>query len=233
MGQFLTGQLGLSRRSLNTLRFEVRALRNTLANIFNPWKRAAIAKIRKSSELSVNLGSGAHGLPGWVNIDMAPGENATLLLDIRRPLPFSDGSVRRIFAEHVIEHLDFNEDIPSVFSEFHRVLAPSGVVRIIVPDCERWISAYVSGSNSKWKELGWDLDALPDDIFTPMHGLNHQFHQQGEHLFGYDFETLSWALKKAGFSSVKKQAFKVSVDPDLAIDLAVHQPYSLYVEAIK
>ena len=66
-----------------------------------------------------------------------------------------------------------------------------------------------------------------------MHGLNHQFHQEGEHLFGYDFETLSFALKKAGFSSVKRQAFKVSVDPDLAIDLPIHESYSLYVEAIK
>ena len=66
-----------------------------------------------------------------------------------------------------------------------------------------------------------------------MHVLNHMFQQEGEHLFAYDFETMSRALRMAGFRTVQKQAFKVSVDPALAIDLDIHKPYSLYVDAIK
>lgn len=63
--------------------------------------------------------------------------------------------------------------------------------------------------------------------------INHIFHQSGEHLFAYDFETLSWALRHAGFREIVKQSFRQSCDPELAIDQENHAPYSLYVEARK
>jgi hypothetical protein len=66
-----------------------------------------------------------------------------------------------------------------------------------------------------------------------MHVVNHVFHRGGEHSFGYDFETLEWALHKAGFSTVEQMSYKASRDPLLAIDQENHAPYPLYVEAMK
>ena len=66
-----------------------------------------------------------------------------------------------------------------------------------------------------------------------MHVINHVFHQGGEHLFAYDFETLAWALQQAGFSTVNQMSYRTSRDPKLAIDQDNHAPYSLYVEAVK
>jgi predicted SAM-dependent methyltransferase len=152
-------------------------------------------------------------------------------LDIRRRLPFSDGSVRRIFIEHVLEHVDFRSDAPSMLRDYHRLLAPGGVLRIIVPDTKRFVEAYVSGDRAAWRELGWDIDRLPDDLVTPMHVVNHIFHQSGEHLFGYDFDTLKILLQMAGFRRIERRSFRRSLDPDLAIDQDNHAPYSLYVEA--
>jgi hypothetical protein len=40
-------------------------------------------------------------------------------------------------------------------------------------------------------------------------------------------------LLEAGFASVHKQSFRVSLDAQLAIDQDQHRPYSLYVEAVK
>lgn len=233
IGNFLVRKLGMSRRSLNVLRHEFRALRIACGNTFHPRKRRAIRKLRQSRELSVNIGSGGFGLPDWVNVDIAPGKNTTILLDIRKTLPFVDGSVRRILAEHVVEHLDFDENIPSVFAEFYRVLAPGGVVRIVVPDTERFVLAYSQKSRDLWQGLGWDLDTFPPGLYSSMHVLNHIFHQEGEHLFGYDFETMALTLRKAGFPTVERRAFRVSADPALMIDQELHKPYSLYVEAIK
>ena len=142
-------------------------------------------------------------------------------------------SARRIFAEHIVEHLDFREDIPRVFQEFYRILAPHGVLRIIVPDAERFLEAYVRKHKCLWRKLGWDIDRLPDDIYTPLHVINHIFHQGGEHLFAYDFETLKWALHQSGFPTVLRQSFGTSIDPELAIDQEIHRPYSLYVDAVK
>jgi predicted SAM-dependent methyltransferase len=233
IGGVLVGRLGMSRRSLNIIRHEVRTMRIAFGNMFNHRKRATIDRMQKSLELSVNIGSGGCGLPDWVNVDVSPGPNTTILLDIRKRLPFADGSVRRLFSEHVIEHLDFAEDIPNVFAEFHRVLAPGGVLRIIVPDAGRFLTAYVQKDRSQWQSLGWELDVFPADIHSSMHVVNHIFHQGGEHLFGYDFDTMSLMLRKAGFKTVLQQPFGVSVDPALAIDQEIHKHHSLYVDAVR
>ena len=104
---------------------------------------------------------------------------------------------------------------------------------MVVPDTAAFLRAYVSGRAENWRELDWDIEHLPDDIYTPMDVLNHIFHQGGEHLYGYDFETLEWALRRAGFESVERMSFGKSIDPELAIDQANHAPYSLYVDAVK
>ncbi|MEI9804116.1 MAG: hypothetical protein WDN48_06145 [Pseudolabrys sp.] len=106
-------------------------------------------------------------------------------------------------------------------------------MRIIVPDAERFVKAYASNDSELWRQLGWDMADLPPDIYTPMHVVNHVFHQGGEHLFAYDFETMKWVLRQAGFATIARQSFGVSSDPGLAIDQENHRPYSLYVEAIK
>jgi len=200
----------------------------------NPRYHTRLLRLRRVSELSVNIGSGGAGLPGWINIDARSHHRDNYIAyDIRRPLPFKNGQVKRIFAEHVVEHIDFRDDVPAVFREFYRVLEPGGVVRIIVPDLARFLSAYVRKSPEEFTALGWDLNELPPDIYTPMHVVNHMFHQNGEHLFGWDFETFEFALRRSGFDEVRKQSFRVSADPDLAIDQAHHAPYSLVVEAIK
>jgi len=157
----------------------------------------------------------------------------SIALDIRRALPLSDGSADIILAEHVLEHLDVVEDVPLFLKECFRVLAYGGVLRVIVPDCEKYCRAYADTDQSAFLQLGWDIDNLPADMPTKMYILNHQFQQGGEHLFGWDFETIYLFLKKAGFGSVEKMGYKVSVNQDAAIDQENHARYSLYVDAVK
>ena len=130
-----------------------------------------------------------------------------------------------------MEHLHFSIELPGVLADFYRLLQVGGVLRIIVPDGRRFAEAYVSNDPARWAALGYDT--LPADMPTPMAMLNHVFHQGGEHHFAFDFETFEWALKRAGFSKVRRGAFASSVDPLLAIDRDEHALYSLYVEAVK
>ncbi len=233
IGRVLIPVLPVNRRMFDILRHELRALATRCGNGLSPRYHRTVARLRAERDLSINLGSGGRGLEDWVNVELLPAVDTTLCLDIRRRLPFADGSARRIFAEHVVEHLDFKEDVPRLFAEFHRVLRPGGVVRIIVPDAERFLKAYASGDDDLWKALGWDLQNLPDDIFTAMHAVNHIFHQSGEHLFAYDFETMGVMLRRAGFGEVSRRAYGESGDEKLAIDQDNHAPYSLYVEAVR
>ncbi len=225
--------LPVNRRTFDILRHEFRGWQTRTFNLLSPGYRARVRRLRNRRGLSVNVGSGGKGLDSWVNIELYRMRDTTLCLDVRRRLPLADGSVRRLIAEHVVEHIDFRTDVPAVFRDWHRVLEPGGVVRVVVPDGRRFLEAYVLADNARWRDLGWDTENLPGDICTPMHVINHIFHQSGEHLFAYDFETLKWALQQAGFSTVEQTSFRVSRDPELVIDQENHAPYSLYVEAVK
>ena len=233
LGSVVIPLLPVNRRTFDILRHELRALRTRAINSVSPGYYRRVARLRSQRNLSINIGSGGKGLPDWVNIEVIPMRDTTLCLDIRRPLPLADGSVARILAEHVIEHIDFRNDVPLVFRDWIRVLQPGGVARVIVPDAKRYLQAYVSEDPNYWLALGWDLKRMPDDIYTPMHIVNHMFRQDGEHLFAYDFETMEWALRQAGFSKVEQVSYKSSRDPLLAIDQDNHARYSLYVEAVK
>jgi predicted SAM-dependent methyltransferase len=233
IGAILLPMLPVNRRTFDVLRYELQAQLTCMTNALNPLYHVKVHRLHSRRDLSLNVGSGGRGLPGWVNVELVRMRDTTLCLDVRRRLPFADGSVARLLAEHVVEHMDFRADVPAVFADWHRILKAGGVLRIIVPDAKRFLEAYVDGDASLWSALGWDLYDMPADIFTPMHIVNHVFHQSGEHLFGYDFETLAWALHQAGFRTVEQMSYRRSHDPDLAIDQENHAPYSLYVEAVK
>jgi len=233
IGSAVIPMLPVNRRAFDIVRHELRAWRTRARNVVSPTYRRRVTSLRSQRNLSVNIGSGGKGQSGWVNVEIIPMQDTTLCLDVRRRLPLADDSVARLLAEHVVEHMDFRDDLPTVLRDWRRVLQPGGVIRIIVPDAGRFLRAYASADPTRWHDLGWNMERLPAGLYTPMHVINHVFHQGGEHLFAYDFETLAWALRQAGFSTVEQMSYRTSRDPTLAIDQANHAPYSLYVEAVK
>lgn len=232
IGKLLIPRLPVNRRTFDILRFELNAALTNLLNRVSPRLIRVKSHIRKQQHLNVNVGSGGYGKVGWVNIDLRRHyKDLTFPYDIRRRLPFRDGQVARIFAEHVVEHMEFREEIPHLMREFYRVLEPDGRVRIIVPDGGRWLEAYVTRNPEKWKALG--MSELPGDMPTEMAMINHVFHQDGEHFFAYDFKTMKYVLEQAGFSEISKMAYARSEDAELCLDREEHAKYSLYVEAQK
>ena len=53
-------------------------------------------RFRNQKDLLVNIGSGANGKPGWVNIDMIKAQGVNCLYDCRKSLPFPDDAVKAI-----------------------------------------------------------------------------------------------------------------------------------------
>ncbi len=90
-------------------------------------------------------------LPGWVNADRvarAPGVCTTLDLTA---LPYPDGSVDEILAEHVLEHLSFAEEALA-WPEMARVLRPGGRLTLEVPDFE-WVCALFLAASDEWRDF--------------------------------------------------------------------------------
>ena len=101
--------------------------------------------------LRLHLGCGTTVLPGWINIDRvarAPGVSTDL---DPTTLPYPDGSVDEVLAEHVFEHFSFAEE-GLVWIEMARVLRPGGRLTLEAPDFE-WVCAIFLAARDDWREF--------------------------------------------------------------------------------
>ena len=175
----------------------------------------------------LNIGCGPYPQDGFINMDLhwMPGVN--LCWDLRKGFPFRECSLRGIFTEHCLEHSPFEQSQQFLFS-FYKSLKPGGVLRIVVPDAELYISKYVE---AKRTQVAWPYGEQ-DSEHTPLMLMNHIWLEHG-HKAVYDFETLGMMLKKAGFRYVRKEAYHQGRHPMLLRDLEGRQVESMYVEAQK
>lgn len=87
-------------------------------------------KLRK-----LNLGAGEDRKEGYINLDWSELAKPDVVHDLNVfPYPFEDSSFDEIYASHVLEHLDRPF---GVMREFHRILAPGGVLILKVPHFSR------------------------------------------------------------------------------------------------
>jgi hypothetical protein len=113
--------------------------------------RQEIARLRAKNDLKLHLGCGPSVLPGWINIDMEiyPGVLAQKLpRGLKR---FGTSSVRYIYSSHFMEHLDYPGDAVEFARQCLRILVPGGVLRIVVPDIEPILRAYVADNQKFFK----------------------------------------------------------------------------------
>lgn len=97
----------------------------------------------------LNVGCGTHFHPAWCNVDLVSSNAQIIEHDIRRGLPFHDGSFGAVYHSHVLEHLT-PEQGESLIRECHRVLTPGGVLRIVVPDLEQISRIYLKLLGQAW-----------------------------------------------------------------------------------
>ena len=232
IGKIVKSGLPFSSEAFDILRLEFKTFRLRLGDEINPVRIVKLRKLKKSKNISLNVGAGPFGEEGWVNLDSSPLKNVTLAMDCRKRLPFVDNSVARIRCEHFLEHLDYMEEAYPFLKECHRAMISGAILRIVVPDVPAYLHAFQENTAESWARIGINIKnkkAWP----TPMHVLNHVFRQDGEHKFGYDFETLKLMLTEIGFQNIKRMRFGSSADPLLTRDLENHRKKSLYVECEK
>ena len=223
----------------------------------------------------LHLGCAQHVVPGGINIDgswnarlarypalrrllglmrIAPRalveaawSTEILAHDVRKRLPFTDGSVSIIYASHLLEHLYLSE-AESLLRDCFRVLEPGGVLRLVVPDLDFIIRDYVLSTSTGVKGS--------DDGETPADRLNRRllfrssspptgswfyraytglmdFHS---HKWMYDRDSLTTHIRAAGFAEVAEMAFLESRIPGIqAVERAsrVLNGEGICVEGIK
>ncbi len=82
----------------------------------------------------LNLGCGSFPLADHVNVDGDVRVRPQVVCNLDRRHPFPDGTFTKITASHVLEHL---RDPLAAMKEWHRLLAPGGVLHVKVPHFSR------------------------------------------------------------------------------------------------
>lgn len=180
--------------------------------------------------------------------------------DLRKGIPFPNGSVEGVYHSHLLEHLD-RDAVPGFLAEVRRVLRPGGVHRIVVPDLERDAREYLASlDRAAAGEIG------PRDHEESIHVLVEQMvrkeaygtsqrtgarrwmertllgdaRKRGEtHQWMWDRVSLPAALLDAGFSTAGVVDYRTSAIedwPGFLLDQdesgQEYRPGSLYVEAV-
>jgi len=184
-----------------------------------------------------------------------------LVHDLRKGIPYPESSIDVVYHSHVLEHLD--RDIGKSFlKEIKRVLKPSGIVRIVVPDlellCRQYIEHIGQCESSKSEYENHDKyigDFIEQCVRRQAAGVSSQnvfrkvieklivgdARRRGEtHQWMYDKINLQYMLEKIGYVDVEVCRYDISSIPnwndyglDVNHDGSQYKHKSLYVEARK
>ena len=208
---------------------ELRLLKVRIFSLISLKQRIAMRHAKEKNGLKVNLACGNFANEGWIGIDSSFQSRADWYLDMRNGLPLPDQSCSNLFCEHFLEHLSYPEEVKRFLAECYRVLKMDGILRIIVPDAEKFVRAYAGGDTS------FLLRASPNSD-SPMEALNSIFYGDplGEHRYAYDFNTLKQLLESAGFRNVEvSEPGKGSIASALDRQDIPRVMESFYVEATR
>ena len=157
------------------------------------------------------VGCGAHRMEGFTHVEInilkqfKKGKDAgkpDILADITRHIPLKNNTVDLIFSRATLEHLTYPELI-NHFLECHRLIKVGGCVRMSVPDMDIMINNYLN------KEENLDIAIKNSEVSNILPIENHTdlFINRVlyfDHYYLHNFDTLSRALKKTGFTNIKK-----------------------------
>ena len=175
----------------------------------------------------LNWGCGDSGEPGWINSDLKDGPGVDVSADIREGLPLEDDILDYIVSIHALPMISL-PDIDAVLRELRRMLKPSGVLRLCLPDLDRGIRAYLHGDREYFLVSDDDVKSYGGQFITHMLWYGYTVT-----LFTADF--IEELLGRAGFRDIVQCSFgqtRSQFGPGI-LELDNRESESLFVEAVK
>jgi SAM-dependent methyltransferase len=187
------------------------------------------------NKLYVQYGCGLSAPKEWTNFDVSPSlkiqkipligkviskkfgaifPDNVLFGDIIQGLPLQDNSCDGLFCSHVLEHLSLN-DFRIALKNSYKIVKPGGVFRCIVPDLELAARNYIKDLDAGKKTSSvtfMGIDTLIGLIDRPkgIKGFVSSYFGNHQHLWMWDYSSLSYELEKCGFKNIKRVYFNDS-----------------------
>jgi len=149
-----------------------------------------------------------------------------VVADIENGLPLEDDSIDYTVSVHALQEIAYPDLVPTL-RELRRVLRPGGVLRLILPDLDKGIQAYLANNPAHFLVPDEDVKSLGGKFIVHMLWYGHS-----RVLFTHDF--VEELLLKAGFAHVVRCQPRetASAHPGI-VELDNRESESLFVEAVK
>jgi predicted SAM-dependent methyltransferase len=212
--------------------------------------------------MRLNIGCGQSPTPGWLNYDNSPTvwlakspllartlrgaglidagsfefalfcrANEVRYADGTRRIPHGAGTVDAIYSSHMIEHL-VRDDAWAFLLECHRVLRPSGRLRLVVPDLHALVYEYLKRGNADnfLGQMQFQTH-LPGGLFAKLKWL---LFGGRTHHWMYDARSLGALVAEAGFVDVEMmEPGQTRIAEPSGLDLREREIESIYLEAVR
>lgn len=102
----------------------------------------------------LNLGCGYRFNSQWTNVDFVSTGKDVIAYDLSQKIPFEDNTFDLVYHSHVLEHFS-KASAQSFIRECYRVLKPSGILRVVVPDLEQIARLYLTALDQADSSEEW------------------------------------------------------------------------------
>ena len=182
----------------------------------------------------VQYGCGFTAPSGWINYDASPTlryerfpvigkfytrnkqrfpENVRFG-DIVKGLPEGPESCDAVYCSHILEHLAYH-DFEIALKNTYKILKPGGIFRGVVPDLRAAVDIYIKEydqSDSPASELMRSTMLGVEDRGKGFRSILTGLLGNSKHLWMWDYPSLQYELKKAGFRNIRPCVFADSAD---------------------
>jgi len=136
-------------------------------------------------------------IPNFTGLALEPAHDREMKHDLAAALPYPAGSIAKIQAQDVLEHLAFDK-VPFVLDEIYRVLKPGGIFRLSVPDYRSPVLKRRSIYDARGRVIG-DLLMGAASYLDPATGeARVRFSEDGEaHLWFPRYELITHLVLKS------------------------------------
>ena len=151
-------------------------------------------------------------VPNFTGLALEPAHDREIKHNLTDPLPYADGSIAKIQAQDVLEHLPF-EKVPAVLDEIYRVLKPGGTFRLSVPDYRSPVQKRRSLYDARGRVIG-DLMMGATSYLDPATGdAKMRFSEDGEaHLWFPRYELITHLVLKSELRKARIHFYQGFID---------------------